>query len=450
MREVRKVLTDVETLTAFRAVARYQGNRPLLKKAFRLATKVDALRTYSTLLDYLVKLRLLSPDEAKDVYALLRDPSSPTPSGEGNLTEENQFPLPKTSERPPAGDSGNLRSDKHSVPVKTDEALNDAQHDSAGSTKVKAHAPVQVNPASEAQEPEPDGNQKDPTAGAKTQPPLSSGGGGSSTISLAPTMKALDAPYPPPKVEETDDLQEIGGYRLLRKIGQGGMCAVYLGFRIADPARNIPSQIRSDASADHGMGISSQAHQKVAIKILPPSEAETKKTVDRFYQEATSGAQLNHPNIVKNLGFGQDRKTGLHYLVLEYVDGPSAMDLLETQGPLSVPDAVHITLEIAHGLEHAHAHNIIHRDIKPDNILITKTGIPKLADMGLAKRTDQPSHLTAARQAFGTPYYMPYEQALSAKTVDEKADIYALGATLYHLATGRVPFDGDSHVEIVD
>jgi serine/threonine-protein kinase len=135
---------------------------------------------------------------------------------------------------------------------------------------------------------------------------------------------------------------------------------------------------------------------------------------------------------------------------MEYVDGPSALDLLEQHHHLSVGDAVHIILDIARGLEHAHSRNIIHRDVKPDNILLTDTGLAKLADLGLAKRTDENSHLTAARQGFGTPYYMPYEQAVNARQVDGRSDIYALGATLYHLVTGEVPFSGDSHVEVVE
>src|SRR5262249_44265887 len=147
---------------------------------------------------------------------------------------------------------------------------------------------------------------------------------------------------------------------------------------------------------------------------------------------------------------GRDEMTGLHYLVLEYVDGPSALDLLDKYQRLPVGDAVHIALDIARALEHAHSRNIVHRDIKPGNILITLSGLAKLADMGLAKRTDEASHLTLARQGFGTPYYMPYEQAMNAKYADGRSDIYALGATLYHLLVGEVPFPGSNSLEIVD
>jgi serine/threonine-protein kinase len=124
--------------------------------------------------------------------------------------------------------------------------------------------------------------------------------------------------------------------------------------------------------------------------------------------------------------------------------------LLEKSSPLSIGDAVHIALDIARGLEHAHSRNIVHRDIKPDNILITRSGVAKLSDLGLAKRTDEISHLTATRQGFGTPHYMPYEQALNARHADGRSDIYALGATLYHLVAGEVPFPGVNHLDVMD
>jgi hypothetical protein len=190
--------------------------------------------------------------------------------------------------------------------------------------------------------------------------------------------------------------------------------------------------------------------QHVAIKVLADHLASNQSYIDRFYREAKSGSLLNHANIVKSITAGQDTASYKHYLVLEYVDGPSARALIDRQGRLSVADAVHMGLDIARALEHAHSRNVVHRDIKPDNILVTRSGVAKLADMGLAKRTDETSHLTAARQGFGTPHYMPYEQAISAKQADGRSDIYALGATLYHLVTGEVPFSGANHLEVVE
>src|SRR5439155_20885627 len=123
--------------------------------------------------------------------------------------------------------------------------------------------------------------------------------------------------------------------------------------------------------------------------------------LDRFHREARSGQILNHPNIVRTYAVGQDRATRKHYLVLEYVDGNSAQALLQQYGKLPVGDAVHVPLAVARALEHAHAKGVVHRDVKPDNILVTRSGVAKLGDLGLAKRTDEPSHLTAARQGLG-------------------------------------------------
>src|SRR5262249_15518355 len=221
------------------------------------------------------------------------------------------------------------------------------------------------------------------------------------------------------------DLRILGEYRILRRLGEGGMGAVYLGY---------------DGKHD----------RHVALKVLNDSLAHDQGYLDRFHREARSGVLLNHPNVVRTYAAGQDRATGKHYLVLEYVDGPSAEALLRHRGKLSVGDAVHVALDVARALEHAHSKGIVHRDVKPDNILITRSGVAKLGDLGLAKRADAPTHLPAARQGFGTTAYMPYEQAINARRADGRSDLYALGATLYHLLTGQVPFPGENHLEVVE
>ncbi len=219
--------------------------------------------------------------------------------------------------------------------------------------------------------------------------------------------------------------RSLASYRLLRSLGEGGMGTVYLAY---------------DEGSD----------RQVAIKVLADQLSSNQAYVDRFSREARSGGLLNHPNIVRCHGAGRDKPTGRHYLVMEYVDGASALTLLERHGRLPVGDAVHIALGVARGLEHAHSRNVIHRDIKPDNILITRAGVAKLSDLGLAKQLDEATHLTATRQGFGTPWYMPYEQGLNARTADARSDIYALGATLYHLVAGEVPFPGTNHLEVME
>ncbi len=221
------------------------------------------------------------------------------------------------------------------------------------------------------------------------------------------------------------DLSSLGEYRFLRRLGEGGMGVVYLGWKEGEDGQ-------------------------VAVKVLDDQLASSQSYIDRFRREAKSGKLLNHPNIVRTLDYGQDERTGKHYLVLEFVDGASAHALLDRLGRLPVGDAVHIALDVARALEHAHSRNIIHRDIKPDNILVTRSGVAKLADLGLAKRTDETSHLTSTRQGFGTTAYMPYEQAVAARSADNRSDIYALGATLYHLVVGAAPFPGDSHLDVVE
>jgi serine/threonine-protein kinase len=225
--------------------------------------------------------------------------------------------------------------------------------------------------------------------------------------------------------EQLGQVPRIAGYQILRRLGEGGMGAVFLAYDV-------------------------QEKRQVALKVLAPEHANVQGSIDRFRREGTSGQSLNHPNLVRNIGAGQDEKTGLHFLVLEFVDGPSAHDLLERFGRLKVGDAVHIMLDVARALEHAHSSAIIHRDIKPANILLSSSGVAKLSDLGLAKRIDETSHLTHAKQGVGTPYYMPYEQALNAKAADARSDLFALGATFYHLLTGEVPFPGHGPMDVME
>ena len=221
------------------------------------------------------------------------------------------------------------------------------------------------------------------------------------------------------------EVRTVGPYRILASLGEGGMGAVYRAYH---PVEN----------------------RYVAIKVLADHLALNQSYLERFHREAQNVARLNHPNIVRSLGAGWDKTSGKHYLVLEFVDGETAQELCERLGRLKVSDAVHIILDIARALEHAHSRRIIHRDIKPDNILLTRTGVAKLGDLGLAKQEGEASSLTATGRGFGTPFYMPVEQAYSARSADARSDIFALGATLYHLVTGQVPFPGESAVAIVE
>jgi serine/threonine-protein kinase len=216
----------------------------------------------------------------------------------------------------------------------------------------------------------------------------------------------------------------FGRYHVLRRLGDGGMSVVYLAF---DPVDKRP----------------------VALKVLAEHLHHDRASLDRFRREAKLGKSLQFPHLVRTLAAEKDPATGRHFLVMEYVDGPSCQFLLDRTGPLAVRDAVRIVLDVAMGLEYLHARRLVHRDIKPGNILVTTSGVAKLADLGLAKDLSESSDLTALNQGFGTSWYMPYEQVLNARFVDGRSDIFALGATLYHMLTGRVPFDGANHAEVV-
>lgn len=215
----------------------------------------------------------------------------------------------------------------------------------------------------------------------------------------------------------------VAGRRLLRRIGQGGMSTVYLGY---DPATLAP----------------------VAVKLLADHLSGSRQFIDRFHREARMSRLLAHPNLVRGLDAGFDPAAGLHYLVLEFVDGPTAHALVVSNGRLPVGAVVAIGAATARALGYLHANNYVHRDVKPDNILIDPTGVAKLTDLGLAKLLVDDTSLTLGDQSVGTPQYMPHEQAANPGLVDGRSDLFALGATLYHLLTGRVPFRGATFQEI--
>ena len=217
--------------------------------------------------------------------------------------------------------------------------------------------------------------------------------------------------------------QMLGDYRLLRKLGEGGMGAVY--------------------EAEH-----LKLERHVALKVLPQKFTNDPTFLERFQREAKSAAALNHTNIIQLYDIGEDR--GHHFFGMEFVDGESAQERLQREGKLTLEWALHVVRGVAEALRYAHQRQIIHRDIKPDNIMLTKDGHVKLADLGLAKKMgDVTSGVTQTGAGMGTPYYMAPEQAEDARSVDHRADIYALGITLLHLLAGRRPYDGDSAYGII-
>ena len=186
----------------------------------------------------------------------------------------------------------------------------------------------------------------------------------------------------------------------------------------------------------------------VAIKILKDQYAEDNEFVKKFSNEALSAARLTHVNIVSVYDIGEDLIEGkkIHYIVMEYVDGETLKDLIDREKIISNHDIVDYSIQIAQALNQAHSSNIIHRDIKPQNILMDKYGLLKVTDFGIA-RVSTNATITYTSSILGTVHYISPEQA-KGKFVDEKSDLYSLGVVMYEMATGKVPFDADNSVGI--
>jgi serine/threonine protein kinase len=247
---------------------------------------------------------------------------------------------------------------------------------------------------------------------------------------LAPRTDALDQ-TPLPKGLDRGGLRLpdvpgpghiIGPCRLIEQIGQGGTCVVFLG-----------AHVRLDVP--------------LAVKVVPRDVREQDPTAVRGLRtEARVLARINHPNVVRIWDF--DDAGPYPYLVLEYVDGRSLGSLLRTDGRLPVKVALRMAREVVAGLVAAHARGIIHRDIKPDNLLLTSTGDVRVADFGLALAAGTRPNLASAGP-LGTAAYLAPELNSSSAIVDHRADIYSLGVTLYHAVTGRLPFDGRSRMQVI-
>ena len=195
-----------------------------------------------------------------------------------------------------------------------------------------------------------------------------------------------------------------------------------------------PAVAAGDDSIPVPPGAADELRRTAVVRAVEAvSPAVVNIATDRLVDVRPNGFSLFRDWVEMNPGRWKRRVQGLGTGV---VIDPAGY-VLTNSHVVSQGDAIHVTLDVARGLEHAHSRNVVHRDIKPDNILLTTSGVAKLADLGLSKRTDEATHLTGASQGFGTPYYMPYEQAMRARYADGRCDIFALGATLYQMATGQ-------------
>lgn len=209
-------------------------------------------------------------------------------------------------------------------------------------------------------------------------------------------------------------------YKVIEKIGVGGMADVYRGY-------------------DELLG------RTVAIKILHANFASDEGFVGRFKREAQNAGRLSHPNIVNMYDVGYDQ--GYHYIVMEYVEGQTLKEYIQERGKLSIDEAIKFAVAIAEGLEHAHAMGIVHCDIKPHNMLITKSGRLKVTDFGIARAMNSQNTMMYTNSVMGSAHYLSPEQA-SGKAIDGSTDIYSLGVVLYEMLTGRVPYEADTPIAV--
>ncbi len=240
-------------------------------------------------------------------------------------------------------------------------------------------------------------------------------------LAEAPLPAPNSERLPPLKVDNLCSIigETLGGIYLHRVLGKGGSGVVFAG-------RNADGEVR-------------------AIKVLHPRAARNLITCRRFGRESNALARLLHKNIVRVYASGVDR--GLHYTTLEYCPGASLSTVVQTHGPLGLIAAIKVALEVTRGLKIAHSKDIIHRDIKPQNILICSDGQVKLADFGLAQ-IHGTQHLFTKKTVVGTAHYMSPEQS-RAETVDDRADIYSMGVVLFYMLTGRWPFESKKKVDLV-
>ena len=209
-------------------------------------------------------------------------------------------------------------------------------------------------------------------------------------------------------------------YDILGKIGEGGMAIVY-------KAKDV------------------LLNRYVAIKILKPEYLDDKKFIENFRHESQAAASLTHPNIVNIYDVGLEGKN-INYIVMEYVEGETLSSIIERQAPLSDAEAIDIAKQMASALSCAHKNGIIHRDVKPHNILVNEDGVAKITDFGIARAVSG-STLVASDKIMGSVHYFSPEQARGGY-VDGKSDLYSLGIVMYEMVTGQVPFDGDNPVSV--
>ncbi|MCX7702821.1 MAG: serine/threonine-protein kinase [Planctomycetota bacterium] len=255
---------------------------------------------------------------------------------------------------------------------------------------------------------------------------------GSTSMEFLMVMTAPSAAVPPKKEEDptkpvtvAESGRVIGGYKIIERLGVGGMGTVYKAIQVS-------------------MG------RVVAFKVLNITSYDTDRAIKEFLREARTGASLNHPNIVTFYDCGCDK--GVYYIAMEFIEGVPLDKILEEKGAFDVSLALEIAIQVTDALSYMYSKGIIHRDVKPSNIMLTRQRVAKLTDFGLAKQFVRSglTGYTKMGEGKGTLEYMPPEQISDALHCDQRADIYAIGATLYDMLTGKPPFSGESIRHLIE
>ncbi len=249
--------------------------------------------------------------------------------------------------------------------------------------------------------------------------------GGGQTVSRdkakTPVSKPQASPPPKQQAAKKETIEKLGAFEVRGMLGEGGMGAVYDGY---DP----------------------QLDRRVAIKVLSPKLAQDSQFVQRFLTEARAVARVSHPNVASVFSAGSDGDR--HFFVMEFVDGESLDDKVEKNGRLSPKAAIGYGMQAVRGLAAAYERGIVHRDVKPANLMLNKEDEMKVTDFGLAKLSGQNIKLTQAGSVMGSPHFMAPEQGRGEET-DVHADVYSLGATMYYLLTGKPPYEGDTALAVI-
>ncbi|MHC4780987.1 MAG: serine/threonine-protein kinase, partial [Planctomycetota bacterium] len=383
------------------------------------------------LVTMLVAMKFLSREQVEDVKHRMKSPEPSAPAAA--TVSPPPAPALGPALRSPEPGAENFGSDEEDVseldtlgPPKGPAPQAEPADSGIETLPVGAPDPKQIAEEMTGKETVEEGRGAKNTGSARPPSDIASGGAGdpgaASNLTAGGVGRTLVGEGKFRSAEEDPLLGRVlGGCRIEEVLGEGGMGIVYRGV---------------DLSLD----------RQVAVKVLPSRVMKKPLLVERFQREARSAAQVEHPNIVQVYSVGEEGNR--HYIVMQYVKGESLSDLIRREGRIEYRKATRMIFDVARGLAHAHEHEIIHRDIKPDNIMITEKGEVKLADFGLARELKTDNDISQTGQILGTPYYMSPE-ACQAEPVDGRGDIYSLGATFYFMVTGAKPFSGNTPYEVI-